>query len=94
MTIEGTICQDPQKINFFEKVAQKFLPGSSRSFGAEGAIIKAHFAEGESLHPQFLSRELRAHLPRGSSLVTLSMINFKLQNCDNPPDIYLNRHFL
>ena len=58
-----------KKINFFENVAQKILPGSRRYLGAEGAILKVHFAEDESLHPQFPSRELRAHLPRGSSLV-------------------------
>ena len=57
-----------KKSTFWKKLRKTFCP-ARRYLGAEGAILKAHFAEGESLHPQFPSRELRAHLPRGSSLV-------------------------
>ena len=39
-------------------------------FGTEGAILKA-------LHPHFPSRVLRAHLPRGSSLITIACKTFK-----------------
>jgi len=54
---------------FFEKVAQKFLLDNNDLLAPKAPYLKADFAEGEILPQQFPARELRAHLPRGSSLV-------------------------
>ncbi len=58
-----------KKSTFSKKLRKKNLLDNNDILAPKAPYLKADFAEGEILPQQFPARELRAHLPRGSSLV-------------------------